>query len=59
MRFMDVLRDCIGMFVFGYFDDIFVYSKSLNEHLGHLRFVLAILREHKRFCEHRKMHLFV
>uniref|UniRef100_A0A151UHM5 Transposon Ty3-I Gag-Pol polyprotein n=1 Tax=Cajanus cajan TaxID=3821 RepID=A0A151UHM5_CAJCA len=40
-----VLRDCIGKFVVIYFDDILVYSKTLEEHLGHLRQVLIILRD--------------
>nr|KYP32262.1 Retrovirus-related Pol polyprotein from transposon 17.6 [Cajanus cajan] len=45
MRLMNhILRDCIGKFVVVYFDDILVYSKTLDEHLGHLRKVLIILR---------------
>jgi len=41
MRLMHhVLRDFIGRFVVVYFDDILVYSMSLDDHLGHLRQVL-------------------
>ena len=32
----DVLRDYIGRFVV-YFDYILIYSRTLDEHIGHLR----------------------
>lgn len=37
-----------------YFDDILVYSKNLNEHVGHLNLVLDILREEKLFANLKK-----
>jgi len=41
MRLMNhVLRDCIGKYVVVYFDNILVYSQSLESHLSHLREVL-------------------
>ena len=37
-----------------YFDDILVYSKSLEEHIKHLRTVLDVLRKEKLFANLKK-----
>ena len=42
-----VLSPYLDRFVLVYSDDILVYSKSLSEHLLHLRKVLVVLREAK------------
>jgi hypothetical protein len=46
MRLMnEVLRSFIGKFVMIYFDDILIYSKSLDEHIDHLHAIFCALRE--------------
>ncbi|KAG5527003.1 hypothetical protein RHGRI_028065 [Rhododendron griersonianum] len=51
MRVMNqIFRPLIGRFVVVYFDDILVYSANMEEHLHHLREVLAILRRDKFFA---------
>src|SRR3954466_5930674 len=50
MRLMnEVLRAFIGRFVVVYFDDILIYSKSLEEQWHHLRAVFNALRDARLF----------
>ncbi|KAK1693008.1 hypothetical protein QYE76_009705 [Lolium multiflorum] len=50
MRLMNhVLRDFIGKFVVGYFDDILIYSRNESDHTIHIRHVLQVLRDNKLY----------
>ncbi|XP_056855374.1 uncharacterized protein LOC130504765 [Raphanus sativus] len=44
----------IRLFVVVYFDDILVYSQSLEEHIDHLKAVLDVLRKEKLFANLKK-----
>jgi hypothetical protein len=50
----EVLHSFIGKFVVVYFDDILIYSKSLDEHIEHLRGVFGALREARLFVNLEK-----
>jgi hypothetical protein len=55
MRLMnEVLRDFIRKFVVVYFDDILIYSTSIDEHIDHLRVVFNALRDAHLFGNHEK-----
>jgi hypothetical protein len=45
----EVLRAFFGKFVVVYFDDIFIYSKSYDAHIEHLRVVFTVLRDSHLF----------
>ena len=58
MRLMHFeLRPYIGVFVVVYFDDILVFSKSMKEHLNHVRAVLQTLRKERLYANLKKMHI--
>lgn len=50
----DVLRDMLNRFVFVYLDDILIYSRSLEEHVGHVRQVLERLLQNRLFVKGEK-----
>ncbi len=49
-----VLHDFIDKFVVVYLDDIVVYSRTLDEHMAHLRQVFSTLRQHQLFVKKEK-----
>ena len=55
MRLMNhVMRAFIDKFMVVYFDDILVYSKSLDEHVEHLKCVLNVLQNEKLYANFKK-----
>ena len=48
MRLMNhVLREYLRKYVVVYFDDILIYSKTLHEHVEHVKLVLITVRKEK------------
>jgi hypothetical protein len=41
----DIMRDYLHQFVIFYLDDVYVYIRTLNEHLEHMRLVLQHFKE--------------
>jgi hypothetical protein len=55
MRLMNhVLRAFIGKFVVVYFDDILIYSCTIEEHVEHIKMVLEVLRTEKLYANLEK-----
>jgi hypothetical protein len=50
----EILRSFIRKFVVVYFDDILIYSKSLDEHIKHLRAIFSALCEARLFANLEK-----
>ncbi|GBG78510.1 hypothetical protein CBR_g27737 [Chara braunii] len=51
MAMNDIFRDILEEYVLVYLDDILVYSRTLEDHLRHLRDVLQSLRKHSFYAK--------
>ncbi len=49
-----IFMDLLNNFVAAYFDDLVVYSETIEEHWIHVRHVLQILRENGLYCKLEK-----
>ena len=50
----DVFRPYLRRFVLVFFDDILVFSSTLEHHLEHLRIVLELLQQHQLYAKRSK-----
>jgi hypothetical protein len=55
--FMDsILHDKLNKFVIIYIDDILVYSKLVEKHIKHLKYVLKKLRDNNLYVNNKWVH---
>ena len=50
----DILREHLDIFCVGLLDDVIVYSATPEEHVGHVRTIVAILRQHQLYAKIQK-----
>src|SRR5947199_1003422 len=53
-----ILQAFLGIFVFVYLDDIFLYSDTLEDHIDHIKQVCLKLREHRLYASAKKSQFF-
>lgn len=50
----DLLAEYLRKFVVVFFDDILVYSGSIDEYVGHLTLVVSLLQSHSFYLREKK-----
>ena len=50
----DLFREALYKYILAYLDDLLIYSKTLAEHIRHLRSVLEVLRKAQLRCKMSK-----
>ena len=50
----DILREHLDIICVGILDDVIIFSATLEEHVGHVRTILDILRKHKLYAKVEK-----
>ena len=59
MRAMNtVFSDYLDDFLVSFLDDLLIFSKTIEEHVGHLKKVLERLRKYKYFAKLKKCEFF-
>ena len=53
-RLMRTLFDKLGNFVVVYLDDICIFSRTMEDHVGHVHAVCEVLRKEKLYTRHSK-----
>src|SRR5436305_3584419 len=54
-----ILQAFLGIFIFIYLDNIFIYSDTLEDHIDHIKQVCLKLCEYKLYASAKKSHFFV
>src|SRR5438045_9330579 len=53
-----ILQAFLGIFIFVYLDNIFIYSDTLEDHIDHIKQVYLKLREHRLYASAKKSQFF-
>src|SRR5436305_7223954 len=53
-----ILQAFLGIFIFVYLDDIFIYSDTLENYIDHIKQICLKLHEHKLYASAKKSQFF-